>query len=191
MVFLPPRAVNASSAFPPSLRARSMKAHVLTMTHSASSGCSASGNPASVSMPSISSESTWFFGQPRVVRWIFIIGWRPSIPCRPAALHAAVVRELQGDPEVLVPQHRDDLLQIVAVLPGHADLVLLDGRLHPDLRVLDEPDDFLGALDRDPLLERDLLPERAAGALLDLAVGERLQRHPTLVQARLENVDHR
>src|SRR3989454_11426790 len=113
--------------------ARSTTAHVLTMRHSASSGRSASGNPASVSMPSISSESTWFFGQPRVVRWIFIIGWRPSIPCRPAALHAAVVGELEGDPEVLVPQHRDDLLQIVAVLPGHADLVLLDGRLHPDL----------------------------------------------------------
>jgi len=51
-----------------SSRARSMKAHVLTMRHSASSGCSTSGNPASVSMPSISSESTWFFGQPRVVR---------------------------------------------------------------------------------------------------------------------------
>src|SRR2546426_3832957 len=49
-----------------------MKAHVLTMRHSASSGSVVRGNPASVSMPSISSESTWFLGQPRVVRWTFM-----------------------------------------------------------------------------------------------------------------------
>src|SRR2546425_6366642 len=57
-----------------SSRARSMEAHVLTMRHSASSARSASLNPASVSIPSINSESTWFFGQPRVVRWTFIVG---------------------------------------------------------------------------------------------------------------------
>src|SRR5512145_642143 len=131
-----------------SSRARSMKAHVLTMMHSASSGCDASGNPASVSMPSISSESTWFFGQPRVVRWTFIPGAQYTVAT--AALNAAVVRELERDPEVLVPQHRNDLLQIVAVLPGDPDLILLDRGLHLDLRVLDEPDDFAGALDRDP-----------------------------------------
>src|SRR2546427_4369665 len=43
--------------FTDSSRARSMKAHVLTMRHSASSGSVVRGNPASVSMPSISSES--------------------------------------------------------------------------------------------------------------------------------------
>src|SRR2546422_1570486 len=58
--------------FTDSSRARSMKAHVLTMRHSASSGSVVRGNPASVSMPSISSESTWFLGQPRVVRWTFM-----------------------------------------------------------------------------------------------------------------------
>src|SRR5439155_24200985 len=52
--------------------ARSMKAHVLTMRPLAYSGSVVSGNPASVSMPSISSESTWFLGQPRVVRWTFM-----------------------------------------------------------------------------------------------------------------------
>src|SRR5438034_933847 len=114
-----------------------------------------------------------------------------SIPCRRGALVAAVVRELERDAEILVPQQRDDLLQVVPVLPGGADLVLLDGRLHLDLRILDEPDDLAGTLDRDPLLQRDLLPEHAAPALLDLAVGERLQGHAALVQARLEDVDHR
>src|SRR5688572_8788649 len=59
-----------------SSRARSMNAHVLTIKHSASSAVSTSGNPACVSIPSISSESTWFLGQPRVVRWIFIIADR-------------------------------------------------------------------------------------------------------------------
>ena len=54
--------------FTDSSRARSMKAHVLTMRHSASSARATSGKPASVSIPSISSESTWFLGQPRVVR---------------------------------------------------------------------------------------------------------------------------
>src|SRR5207244_5133952 len=58
--------------FTDSSRARSMKAYVLTMRHSACSGSVVRGKPASVSMPSISSESTWFLGQPRVVRWTFM-----------------------------------------------------------------------------------------------------------------------
>src|SRR5438093_9828953 len=194
-----------------SSRARSMNAQVLTMRHSASSGRSASGNPASVSMPSISSESTWFFGQPRVVRWTFMAGsqytgehggpdmapippdarsaparsWRLSSTSRhgSAPLHAPIVRELKRDPEVLVPQQRDDLLKVVSVLARHADLVGLDRRLHLDLRVLDDPDDLLSLVDRNALLERDLLAEGAAGGLLHVAVGERLQRHAALVEA--------
>src|SRR5262249_31485737 len=49
-----------------------MNAQVFTIRHSASSARSASGKPASVSMPSISSESTWFLGHPSVVRWTFM-----------------------------------------------------------------------------------------------------------------------
>src|SRR5262245_944830 len=85
-----------------------------------------------------------------------------SIPDKRGGLDAAVIRELERDAEVLVAQHRDDLLQIVAVLAGHADLVLLNRGLHPHLRILDEPHDLAGLLDRDSLLERDLLPEHAA-----------------------------
>src|SRR5213078_5019045 len=70
-----PRAFNRAASrmvATDSSRARSMNAHVLTMRHSASSGRSTSGKPASVSMPSINSESTWFLGHPSVVRWTFI-----------------------------------------------------------------------------------------------------------------------
>src|SRR5262245_17495275 len=104
---------------------------------------------------------------------------------------ATVVRELERDAEVLLFQHRDDLLKIVAVLARDAHLIFLDRGLHANLAVLDEAHDLLGALDRDPLLERDLLAERTARALLDLTVRERLQRHAALVQARLEDVDDR
>src|SRR4030095_2570442 len=133
-----------------SSRARSMKAHVLTMTHSASSGAVASGNPASVSMPSMSSESTWFFGQPSVVRWTFMAG--SGIPCKRGGPGAARACGLGRDGEIRIRRARD-LLQSVAGRPGHGALVLLDRRLRPDFRILDEPEDLPGALDRDPLLQ--------------------------------------
>src|SRR5438067_3602665 len=43
-----------------------MKAHVLTTTTSASSGAAAGTNPSASIVPISLSESTWFFGQPRV-----------------------------------------------------------------------------------------------------------------------------
>src|SRR6266853_469526 len=57
-----------------SSRARSMKAQVLTTRQSAASAADAISWPASVSMPSISSESTWFLGHPSVVKWTFMAG---------------------------------------------------------------------------------------------------------------------
>src|SRR6516165_5976371 len=62
-----------------SSRARSMKAHVLTTRQSAVSATSVISWPSRVSMPSISSESTWFLGQPRVVKWTFMTrGYDPT-----------------------------------------------------------------------------------------------------------------
>src|SRR5712692_99995 len=55
-----------------SSRARSMKAHVFTTRQSATSARSVISCPARASMPSMSSESTWFLGQPRVVKWTFM-----------------------------------------------------------------------------------------------------------------------
>src|SRR3989442_8446054 len=104
---------------------------------------------------------------------------------------AAVVRELDRDAEVALLQEPDHLLEVVTVLAGDADLVLLDRGLHLELRVLDEADDLPRLLDRDPLLERDLLLDRPAGGLLDLAVRERLERYARLVEPLLEDVDDR
>src|SRR5258705_3981460 len=64
-----------------SSRARSMKAQVLTTGPSAAWARGTISWPAAASMPSISSESTWFFGQPRVVKWTFM--GSPHDPIRP------------------------------------------------------------------------------------------------------------
>src|SRR6266542_355781 len=70
-----PRSLTRASSrivFTDSSRARSMKAQVLTTRQSAASARSVISWPAWASMPSMSSESTWFFGQPRVVKWTFM-----------------------------------------------------------------------------------------------------------------------
>src|SRR5260370_11848979 len=66
-----------------STRARSMKEQVLTTRQSGASAADAISWPASVSMPSISSESTWFLGHPSVVKWTFMAG-RYDPPATPA-----------------------------------------------------------------------------------------------------------
>src|SRR5258705_3115635 len=111
--------------FTDSSRARSMNAHVFTTRHSASSARSAMGKPASVSSPSISSESTWFFGQPSVVRWTFM-GRGEVYRGDYGRPRSAVVRELDGDAEVLLADHRHHLLQVVLALAGDPHLVFLD-----------------------------------------------------------------
>src|SRR5580693_7451133 len=52
--------------------AESMKAHVLTTSTSAAAGSSVSSWPAPCARPSITSESTRFFGQPSEMRPIFM-----------------------------------------------------------------------------------------------------------------------
>src|SRR5438128_7225019 len=76
-------------------------------------------------------------------------------PARSRRLRRAVVRELERDPEVFGLQQGDDGLQVVAVLACDADLLLLDRGLHPNLAVLDEPDDLPGLLRGDAVLEAD------------------------------------
>src|SRR3989454_11015669 len=96
-----------------------MKAHVLTMRHSASSGSVVRGNPASVSMPSISSESTWFLGQPRVVRWTFMSEAQYTLahrrgPRRPppsqTRLERASPAARRGVLRLALPRHPQDRL---------------------------------------------------------------------------------
>ena len=68
-----------------SFLAEEMKPQVFTMSTSASSGAAASRHPAPSSAAIISSESTWFFAQPRLSTWKArrVDGQRPS--CRDRA----------------------------------------------------------------------------------------------------------
>src|SRR3954463_12001926 len=101
---------------------------------------------------------------------------------------SAVVRELQGDVEVGFLEHRNDALQVVPLLAGHAQLVALDLRLDA-LRALasDALRDRLGGGVRDPLLDGGRDPELLAGRLRLLAL-ECLERDTTLDQLLLEDV---
>src|SRR5436190_24138456 len=74
-----------------------------------------------------------------------------------------VVGELQGDPEVLALEQRDDVLQVVLLLAGHAKLVALDLRLDTlGSLVADLLGDLLGLVRGDALHDR-------AGHLVGLA----------------------
>src|SRR5687767_836185 len=61
-------------AFTDSSRALSMNAHVFTTATSASSSFSASAKPEPASVPSITSVSRRFFGQPRLWKWTVALG---------------------------------------------------------------------------------------------------------------------
>src|SRR5262249_10302372 len=142
--------------------AGSMKLHVLTTRTSAASGSRTSSWPRAASTPSITSLSTWFFGQPSVTR-----GTRRG--------SVTSVRQLDRDAEVPIPQRLDHGLEIVLLLAGDSDLVALDRRLNLELRILHELHDLARLLDRDALLEIDLLLRGARGSGLDGAPAERLQ----------------
>src|SRR5664279_1588027 len=104
---------------------------------------------------------------------------------------SAVVHELQGDVEVFALEQRLHLLQVVAALRLHAQLVTLDLALHT-LRPLVAND--LG--DRLRVFARDALLDRCLDAIL-LAARERFagiqrpQRDAPLDQLLLEDLEHR
>src|SRR6185437_5884728 len=74
----------------------------------------------------------------------------------------------------------DRRLQVVAILPRHAQLVPLDLRLDLDLRVLDRLHHLLGGLGLDPLLDQDELADRLPAGRLDVLGVEAALRHPAL-----------
>src|SRR5262245_9190016 len=145
-----------------------MKAHVFTTRTSAASGSSTISCPARVRTPSMTSVSTWFFGQPRVTT---------CTRRRLDTCSITEVDELHRDPEVAVAQQLDHALQVVALLPGHAHLIGLDGRLDLELRILDQLDDLARLVGGDAFLEREVLLRAAARPGLDRFLGQRLQRH--------------
>src|SRR5689334_17699354 len=141
-----------------------MKLQVFTTSTSAASGSRTISCPPRASTPSMTSLSTWFFGQPSVTRWT-----------RRGAV--TVVGELHRDPELVLAEQLHHGLQLVLLLPADADLIALDRHLDLQLRVLHELHDLPALVDRDPLLEPDVLLRAARRPGLDLAPFERLQRH--------------
>src|ERR1044071_1193180 len=104
-------------------------------------------------------------------------------------LRRPVVRKLQGDAQVFRFHESDDGLEIVAVLARHADLILLDRRLDPDLGVLDEAHDLLGLVHGNAVLERDALAQGSPRRGLRILDGERLQVDAAPVELGLEDVE--
>src|SRR5205807_9138717 len=83
---------------------------------------------------------------------------------------SAVVRELQGDAEVLLLEGLDDRLEVVPGLAGHPEAVALHLALDLDGQALDELVHRAGLLLVDALHEGDLLLVRAGGGRLALAL---------------------
>src|SRR5690349_21157894 len=106
-----------------------MKLHVFTTSTTAASASSTISCPSRASTPSITSLSTWFFGQPSVTKWTR----RGSV---------TVIGELHRDPEVVVAQELHHGLEVVLLLARDADLVALDRHLDLQLRVLHELHDL-------------------------------------------------
>src|SRR6059036_2213328 len=155
-----------------------MKLHVFTTSTSAASGSRTSSCPRRASTPSITSLSTRFLGQPRVRRWTR----RGSV---------TEVRELHGDTEVVLAEELHDRLQLVLLLARDAHLVALDGDLHPELRVLHQPDDLARLVGGDALLEVDLLLGGAHRPRLRRAELERPQWHLPLRHLLAQDVGER
>src|ERR1700688_3155702 len=80
----------------------------------------------------------------------------------------AEVHELEGLRELEAADMGDGGLQLVALLPAHAQLVALDRDLELELAVLERVREALGQLPIDPLLDHDRLPERIARCPLGL-----------------------
>src|SRR5262245_3672930 len=166
--------------------AGAMKLHVFTTSTSAVSGSSTSSWPRRVSTPSMTSLSTWFFGQPRVRRCT-----RRGAGVDASAISVPEVRELQRDAEVVPAQQLDHGLQIILLLTRHPHLIALDGDLHLELGVLDQLHDLTRLVGGDALLQVDLLLGAARRAGLDRPGLYGLQRDLTALQLLAHDVAHR
>src|ERR1019366_10589544 len=99
------------------------------------------------------------------------------------------VRELQGDPEILFFERRDDRLEVVTLLARDPELITLRLRGHAlGPLVLDELVDLLGVVGGEPGVDGDLLPHRSLGGLLDLPRLQGLQRYLAADKLLFENL---
>src|SRR3989338_8588963 len=107
------------------------------------------------------------------------------------AVPSAVVGELHVEVQGAVAQGLDRPLQFVLVPALDPDLVRLDGRLDLEPAPLEDLDDLLRLILRDPLLQGDLLPEAAAGGLLRRLEVQPLGRHAACGELLHEDLGHR
>src|ERR1700720_423416 len=111
-----------------SSRARSMKAQVLTTRQSAASAAAAISWPASVSIPSISSESTWFLGHPSVVKWTFMAGrYDPTATPAPSTSRAEPSLTLVGSFGTLPAMSANRTMVLIGVLLAAVALLAAAG----------------------------------------------------------------
>src|SRR5215475_4605051 len=107
--------------------------------------------------------------------------WRPRLRPRRETTRTndrsvAEVRELQRDPEVVFLQGLDRPLQVVALLPAHAQLITLNLVLHAlQAETLDVLADVARLVGVNADLQRDPLTSASMRCLFDLSVVECLQ----------------
>ena len=121
-------------------------------------------------------------------------GTRP-LPPTPHRQLVAKIPKAQRHAEVPAPAERDHFLQVVPLLPIHANLPLLEGALHLEIRSLDCLHDLLRLVAIEPLLDDEVLRRMAERrddgvfpfdvAQIDVPLGE-LARHDVVeaLQAR-------
>src|SRR6185295_2662990 len=100
----------------------------------------------------------------------------------------AIIHKLEIDLEILLLQKGHDGLQLIPALALDAQLLALDLRLCLKLSIPDFLGDSLRLVIRDPALDCDHLPRRAAQGFLRLTVGEGLEGNPALDEFPFENV---
>src|SRR6185369_5870773 len=119
----------------------------------------------------MTSASTRFFGQPRLTMLTFCF----TVSLKVSSLDLfPEIRKLHLHIQILAFEELDRILEIIAVLAGHPDLIVLDLGLHLELGLLDDGNDILGLLLGYALLDSDNLAHHPARGRLDLAVLQRL-----------------
>src|SRR5208337_2994038 len=99
-----------------------------------------------------------------------------------------VIRKLHVNAEIVLPQHRNDVLQCIAIFAADANYITLNGSLDLLLGILNELDDVARLFDRNALLHGDALAHGRTRRLFDGAIGERLQRNAALYQLALQDI---
>src|SRR5581483_4023792 len=128
------------------------------MTVSARVLSASKAQPAAPSLATMTSVSTRFLAQPKLTN--ATLGTPTVLP---------VVHELQGQLEVHRLERGDDFLQIVFVLSGNSNLLVLELRVDLELERFDALHQRFALILGDAAAQGHDLPHRTAGRRLDVA----------------------